>query len=351
MAGDARTSVDPKLVGESRRAAGGAGRGPGSGRGRYARFVGRRLLLAPIILIGVSFTVFVVIDRSPNDPARAVLGVFADADQRERFAEENGLNDPLITRYWRFLTDIIQLRLGESVVRPETVNELIGMALPVTVQLMLLATFIAVIISLVLGVVAAQNEGRPTDRAISAVAAVFQASPQFWVGLMFIQLFAVGLGLLPSGGYAPLNTGFTFWFSSLIGPAVVLALPFAAAMTRVIRASVADELGKDYVRTAVGAGVPRHVVLVGNVLRNALITPITVLGVYIGGLMSGAILVETVFNLPGMGTLLVSGVNQGDLGVVRGVAIVGAVAFVLINLVVDLFYLFLNPRSAEATRA
>ncbi|AYY11968.1 ABC transporter permease [Actinobacteria bacterium YIM 96077] len=318
-----------------------------SARTGYVRFVVRRLVLAPLILLGVSFTVFVVVDLSPNDPARAVLGLFADAEQRARFAAEHGLNDPLPVRFARFVGDVAQFRLGESVVRPESVNELIGLAFPITVQLMLLATLIAVTSALILGITAAQMEGRWPDRVIGTAAAIFQAAPQFWVGLMFIQLFAVTWGWLPSGGYAPPESGFTYWFSSMIGPAVVLALPFAAAMTRVIRASVADELAKDYVRTALGAGVPGHVVLIRNVLRNALVTPITVLGVYVGLLMSGAILVETVFNLPGMGTLLVTGVQQGDLGVVRGVAIVGAAAFVLINLVVDLLYLLLNPRSAE----
>ena len=312
-------------------------------------FMLRRIALAPVILLGVSFAVFVAIDLSPNDPATAKLGLFADAEARARFAAENGLNDPLPIRFWRFLVDLSQFQLGDSVVRPEPVNELIGMALPVTLQLLVLATVIAVGLSLMLGTAAAMTEGRMVDRVISTLAAIFQASPQFWIGLLFIQLFAVTLGILPSGGFAPMSDGFQYWFSSLIGPAVVLALPFTAAMTRVIRASMADELAKDYVRTAVGAGLPWPTVLFRNVLRNALIAPITVLGVYVGALMSGAILVETVFNLPGMGSLLITGVTQGDLAAVRGVAIVGAAAFVVINLAVDLAYLFLNPRSAEAS--
>lgn len=318
--------------------------------GQLGLFVLRRIALAPLILLGVSFAVFVAIDLSPNDPATAKLGLFADQEARARFRQEQGLDDPLPVRFGRFLGDLVQLRLGESVVRPESVGQLIGMAFPVTIQLLVFATVIAVVVSLVLGTAAAVTEGRLLDRVISAVAAVFQASPPFWVGLLFIQLFAVALGMLPSGGFVPMRDGFQYWFSSLVGPAVVLSLPFAAAMTRVIRASMADELAKDYVRTAKGAGVPWLTVLLRNVLRNALITPITVLGVYVGMLMSGAILVETVFNLPGMGNLLMTGVTQGDLGAVRGVAIVGATAFVVINLLVDLAYLVLDPRSAEATR-
>ncbi|WP_435582731.1 ABC transporter permease [Amycolatopsis thermoflava] len=315
----------------------------------HLRFIVRRLLLAPVILLGVALAVFVVIDFSPNDPARAALGFFADDDARARFAAEHGLDDPLPVRFVRFLGDLVHFDLGPSAVRPESVGELIALALPMTLQLLAISAVLAVIISLFLGTLAARAEGRWPDRIISFFAAIFQSSPQFWVGLLFIQLFAVGLGVLPSGGYQPLSAGFIYWFSSMVGPAVVLALPFSAQMTRIVRASMADELAKDYVRTAIGAGVPLRTVLWRNVLRNALITPITVLGVHLGAAISSAILVETVFNLPGMGSLLVSGVSQGDLGIVRGVAIVGAAAFVVINLLVDFSYLILNPRSAEAS--
>ncbi|WP_110340018.1 ABC transporter permease [Prauserella flavalba] len=312
------------------------------------RFVARRIVTAPIVLFGVILLVFLIVDLSPNDPARASLGLFASEEARERFAAANGLDDPVWVRFWRFIVNLLHLDLGSSVVRPEPVAHLIGAAFPVTLQLMLLATVIAVFLSLLLGVLAAQTDGRLVDRTIGGLAALFQAAPPFWVGLMFIQLFAVALGVLPSGGYFPIGDGVRYWFSSIIGPATVLALPFTAAMTRIVRASVADELAKDYVRTAKGAGIPWSTIMVRNVLRNSLISPVTVLGLYIGGLMSGAIVVESVFNLPGMGTLLVSGADQGDLGVVRGVAIVSAFVFVLVNLVVDLFYILLNPRAAEA---
>lgn len=313
------------------------------------RFALRRLALAPLVIFGSTLAVFIVVDLSPNDPARARLGMFSDAEAIEKFAAENGLNDPLPIRFWRFLVDLVHLRLGDSLVRPEPVGELIARALPVTFQLMIISAMLAVIFSLILGTAAAWKEGRLVDTVISALAAVFQASPQFWVGLLFIQLFAVGLGLLPSGGYSPMTEGFTYWFSSIIGPAIVLAIPFTAAMTRVVRGAMADELAKDYVHTAVGAGVSWPVVLGRNVLRNALVTPLTVLGLHIGALMTGAVLVETVFNVPGVGSLLITAVNQGDLAIVRAVAIIGATAFVLVNLLVDLIYLVLNPRSAEVS--
>ncbi|ASR39568.1 hypothetical protein BAY61_22920 [Prauserella marina] len=301
------------------------------------------------MLLGVSFLVFVTVDLSPNDPAMAKMGLFSDPESRARFAEENGLNDPLPVRFWRFLTELVHFRLGDSVAHSESVNTLIGMAFPVTLQLVVFATVIAVTVSLLIGTIAARSDGRMVDRTIGTAAAIMQASPPFWVGLLFIQVFAVALGVLPSGGYVPMQQGFSYWFSSIIGPAVVLSLPFTAALTRVVRASMADELAKDYVRTAIGAGVAWRVVIFRNVLRNALITPITVIGVYVGALMSGAVLVEVVFNLPGMGTLLVTAVNNSDLGVVRGVAIVGATTFVVVNLVVDIVQMLLNPRSVEAS--
>lgn len=316
------------------------------GRPSVGRLVMRRLLLTPVILLGVATAVFLLFELSPKDPALAALGIQADAADRAQFAAQHGLDDPVLVRFGRFIADTLTLNLGDSIIRPEPVTDLIQTAFPVTLQLMLLATLFAVLSSLTLGIVAAQFEGRLVDRLISGFAATLQASPPFWTGLLFIQLFAVGLGVLPAGGYTPLEAGFSYWFSSLVGPAVVLSLPFSAAMTRVIRASIADELTKDYVRTATGAGLPQSKLLFVNVLRNALTTPVTVLGVYIGTLMSGAVVVEVVFNLPGLGSLLMSGV-AGDLAIVRGVALIGAASFVLVNLLVDIAYLFLNPRSVE----
>ncbi|WP_026876817.1 ABC transporter permease [Jiangella gansuensis] len=311
----------------------------------------QRLLLAPVTLVGVTLAVFIMVDLSPNDPSFARLGMFASAETREQFAEEHGLDDPLLIRYWRFLLEVGRLDFGESVVRSETVGELISRALPISIQLMLLSVAMAAVLALVLGVLAAWMEGRATDRVISGLVAGIHAAPDFWVGLLLIQVFAVGLDVLPSGGFTPISYGFGPWLSSVIGPATVLALGTMAVLARIVRASMADELAKDYVVTARGGGVSWPVVLFRNVLRNALITPITVLGVIIGSLMSGAVLVETIFNIPGMGNLLITGVNQGDLGVVRGVTIVAAATFVVTNLIVDLLYLGLSPQSAEASES
>lgn len=320
-------------------------------RSQFRALALRRALLAPIILLGVALVVFVMVDLAPNDPAMAELGIMADDEARQRFIEENGLDDPLLVRFGHFLVDLAHLDLGQSVTRPESVSELIARALPVSLQLMSTAVLLSVVFSLALGMLAAWKEGRSVDRVISAVVAVLQASPSFWIGLLFVQLFAVSLGLLPASGYAPLGSGLQSWYSSMIGPAIVLAIPITAVLTRVLRASIADELGKDYVRTAIGNGVGWVTVLSRNVLRNALVAPVTVLGLVVGDLIAGAVLIEVVFNLPGMGTLLVAGVSQGDLAVVRGVALVGAIGFIAVNLLVDLLYLILNPRSVNGAPA
>ncbi|WP_162605298.1 ABC transporter permease [Jiangella ureilytica] len=311
-------------------------------------YVLRRLAMAPLILLGVSLAMFIMVDLSPNDPVTARLGMLADAEARRQFAAEHGLDDPLPLRFWHFLVDLVHLDLGDAIVRSEPVSTLIGQALPVTVELIGLSLLISLPVAALLGTAAAWKEGRATDRVISTLAAFAQATPGFWAGLVFIQVFAVSLGVLPSGGYVPLSMGFTAWLTSMIGPALVLAMGFAAALTRIVRASMADELAKDYVRTTIGAGVSWPVALGQSVFRNALLAPLTVVGIFVGAMMSVAILVEVVFNLPGLGTLLVTGINQGDLAVVRGAALVGATAFVTVNLVVDLLYLVLAPQSAEA---
>jgi peptide/nickel transport system permease protein len=319
------------------------------GRESVRRFVIRRLASAVLVLLGVLFAVFAAVELSPSDAARARLGVFVESEAVDRLASEYGLDDPLLVRYGRFLLDLTHFELGESVLRPESVSELIARSLPVTLELTMLATVIAVLTATVFGLLAAWREGRLTDRLINTAAAVSYASPEFWTGVLFIQVFAVSLGWLPSGGYVPASEGLGPWFSSVIGPALILALPFTAVMVRVIRTSMVEELGKDYVRTAVGSGLPWRTVLGRNVLRNAMISPLTVFGLYFGSLISGAVLVEAVFNVPGLGSLLVTAVTQGDLAVVRGVAIVSTVAFIGINLVVDLLYVALNPRGAEVS--
>lgn len=314
----------------------------------YASLILRRLVALPFVVLGVTFVVFVGIDLAPNDPASAVLGTFASQQARERFAEAQGLDDPLPVRYVRFLGDLLQGDLGVSLVRPEKVSTMIGSALPVTLQLAGLAIAIAMLIALVMGTIGALNRDRWPDRVVRGYAAGGLAAPDFWIGILAIQFVSVKLGLLPSGGFVPFSQDPALWLQSLIMPAVVLALPVSAVLTAVLRSSLVQELDRDYVRTVRGAGLPRRSVIGKHVFRNAMLAPLTVIGIRAGYLLGGAIIVESIYQIPGIGTVLINGIQQGDLAPVRGVAIVGAVVFVLINLLVDVMYLTFNPKLRHA---
>lgn len=313
-------------------------------RSVIARAVGRRLLLAVPTLVGVVFLIFVAIDLAPGDPATAALGTFATAEQRVQFREEQGLDDPLPVRFVRFAGDLATGDLGQSTVRPEPVVDLLGQALPVTLQLTGLALLLAVLGALVAGTLSAMQRDRWPDRVARLLTSAGLAAPDFWIGILAIQIIAVGLGWLPSGGYVPFTESPVDWLRSLVLPATVLAIPVASALAVLLRGALVDELEKDYVRTAQGLGLSRRAVLVRHVLRNALMGPLTVLGLRAGYLLGGAIIVEFLFILPGLGTLLINSVNEGDLGVARGVAIVTTLLFVLVNIAVDTAYLVLNPR-------
>lgn len=310
----------------------------------FSRLIVRRLVALPLVLLGVSLVVFVAIDLAPNDPATAALGTFVSPQAKAKFAEEHGLNDPLPIRFVRFLGDAAEGDLGTSVVRSEEVSTMLEDAIPVTLQLTAMAMAIAIAASLLLGTVAAVTRDRWPDAFVRGFSAGGLAAPDFWLGILGIQFVAVRLGLLPAGGYVPFGEDPALWLQSLIMPAVVLAIPVAAALTAVVRASVIQELDRDYVRTATGAGLPSRLVIGKHVFRNAMLAPLTLMGIRAGYLLGGAIIVESIYTIPGLGTLLIDGVQQGDLAPVRGVAIVGALIFVLVNLVVDLLYLVLNPK-------
>jgi peptide/nickel transport system permease protein len=318
-------------------------------RSPLARYVLRRLLLAVPTVLAVIFLIFFAIDKAPGDPATAVLGNFATPEQRAAFAEANDLDAPVVVRYVRFLRQLAGGDLGSSLVRPEPVAHLVGSALPVTLQLTALAGVLAVLLATLLGAAAGYWHGTWIDRLVRAIASAGVSAPDFWIGILAIQLFAVTFKVLPAGGYVPIQQDPVGWFRSLITPAVVLAIPMSCALAGVLRAALADEMGKDYVRTARGAGLPERTVLLRYALPNSLLSPVTALGLRLGYLLSGAIVTEAVFNLPGLGTLLKLGVSQGDYGVVQGVAIVATVLFILVNLVVDLLQRVVSPRLREAS--
>ncbi len=306
--------------------------------------VGRILSLVPLLL-GVTLFVFVVMRFSPTDPALAAFdGANATDEQLQRFRAESGLLDPWPVQYGRFVWGLLHGDFGTSVITKQPVSETITTALPLTVQLTLMGLVIAIVLALLLGVVSAVFRDRWPDQLIRLVSLAGVAAPAFWIALLLVQWLAVGEGLFPTSGYVSMNDSFSGWLNSMTLPAVSLAMPVAAQLTRIIRTSMVEELDKDYVRTARGGGLPPFVVVGRNVLRNALVTPLTVLGLRLGYLLGGAVVIETMFALPGMGQNMIQAVGDGDASKVQGFVITIAIGFVLVNLVVDVLYLIANPR-------
>ncbi|HEY0451985.1 ABC transporter permease [Actinophytocola sp.] len=306
--------------------------------------LGRILALVPLLL-GVTLFVFVVMRFSPVDPALAAFdGANATDAQLDQFRRENGLLDPWPVQYVRFVWQLMHGDFGTSVITKQPVADTITTALPLTVQLTLMGLVIAIVLALLLGVTSAIFRDRWPDQLIRIVSLAGVAAPAFWIALLLVQWLAVGKGLFPTSGYVSMTDSFTGWLNSMTLPAVSLAMPVAAQLTRIIRTSMVEELDKDYVRTARGGGLPPVVVVGRNVLRNALVTPLTVLGLRLGYLLGGAVVIETMFALPGMGQNMIQAVRDGDTSNVQGFVITIAIGFVLVNLIVDILYLIANPR-------
>ena len=310
--------------------------------------VGRRLLQLPIMILGITFLVFFIMSFSKIDPAIVALGEGASLEARQEYRVTHGLDEPLLVRYVIFLSGLTQLDLGTYSARQLPVTAEIARAFPITLQLTFFGLIIAVALSLALGVCAAIYRDRWPDHAIRFVSIASLSTPSFWLAILLIQLLGNRVGLLsmfPTSGRLPELTADTGgWLIRMLLPAVALALPVVGQLSRVVRTAVVEELDRDYVRTAIGAGIPRRVVVGRNVLRNALITPITVLGLRIGYLMGGAVVIEIIFNINGMGMLILNGVTNNEPNLVQGVTLTVARAFVVINAVVDLLYVLVNPR-------
>ncbi|MER6155491.1 ABC transporter permease [Streptomyces sp. NPDC001868] len=314
------------------------------------RILVRRVALLVPLMLGIVLFVFVVMRFSDVDPASAFFqGANPTPEQLRDFREENGLLDPLPVRYVGFIGDLLHGDMGISALTRAPVVDQVMTALPLTLQLTFLGLGIAVVLALLGGVTAAIYRDRLPDQVIRVVSLTGVAAPGFWLALLMIQYLAVDLGWFPTGGYVNPADSFTGWLKTMTLPAFALSLPVAAQLTRIVRTAMVEELDKDYVRTAIGSGLPPRVVVGRNVLRNALINPLTVLGLRVGYLLGGAVVIETIFSLPGMGKLMIDAVKNGDPAVVQGVVLTTAAGFVVVNLVIDVLYLLVNPRLREAS--
>ena len=310
------------------------------------RYLARRLLLLVPVLAGVSVVIFMVLHLSPGDPVEIMLGSQATQEDRARLRAELGLDQPLHVQYGRWLGHVARGDLGRSLwMKRPVLDEVLG-RFKATLVLTGTALLLSSLTGVALGVASATRPDSVLDR-LSAVASLFGASmPTFWLGIVLMVIFALWLGWLPASGmYAAYGGGdLRDLLAHLVLPAVTLAAASVTIIARLTRATMLETLGQDYIRTARAKGVVERAVVLRHGLKNALIPIVTVVGVQAGYLLGGAVLTETVFAWPGVGTLMVQGILARDFPLVQGCVLVVALSFVLVNLAVDLLYAWLDPR-------
>jgi len=309
-----------------------------------ALVLARRLAALVVTLVAATMIIFLIMEILPGDPAAIILGVGAQPDTLAALRAELGLDLPVGTRYGRWVLGLVTGDLGQSYTYSVPVSELIGERIWVSLPLALIAMALTVVIAIPAGVFAASRRGKLADTGVAALAQIGIAIPNFWFAMLLILVFAVSLGWAPAGGFAGWDEGPGAALRSLALPAIALALPQAAILTRVTRSSVLETLGEDYVRTARAKGLSWTAALWRHAVRNALIPVVTIMGLQFSFLLAGTIIIENVFYLPGLGRLLFQAIAQRDLIVVKDLVVLLAGTVVVVNFLVDLAYLALDPR-------
>jgi peptide/nickel transport system permease protein len=309
-----------------------------------ARFLLRRLAGALATLGAGAVVVFLLLEVLPGDPAAVMLGLSATPEALDAVRRDYGLDRPPLVRFFAWIGSLATGQLGQSYTYRVPVAGLVAERAVVTLPLAALALSLAVAIGVPLGVAAAARAGRPADLGVMAFAQAGLAVPNFWLGLLLVLVFSVTLGWLPAGGFPGWDRGAGAALAALVLPAVALALPQAAILARVTRSAVLEVLGEGFVRTARMKGLSQSRVLFGHALPNALVPLVTVLGLQVSFLVAGAIVIENVFSLPGLGRLMFQAVAQHDIIVVRDLVMVFVALVVLVNFVVDVLYVVIDPR-------
>src|SRR4051812_40638486 len=303
----------------------------------------RLILLVPVILV-VGIVVFALIHLTPGDPAAVMLGDRATPEDLARLRNQLGLNDPLPVQFVHWFGGVLHLDFGDSLFIGEPVTRALLDRVQPTLLLTTYAMLFQIIIGVPAGVISAVRHNSVVDRIVTVVAISGAAIPTFFLGILLILIFAVRLHWLPSGGYTPINEDPVKHFKSMLLPSFTLGFSSAGLLARLVRSSMLDVMREDYVRTALAKGLPLRSVVTGHALRNALIPALTVIGTSLGALLGGAVVTETVFTIPGMGRLVVQSIARRDYPVIQGAIIAIAMTYVLVNLVVDVLYVYIDPR-------
>ena len=307
-------------------------------------YILRRLVMLVPVLIVVGVVVFGLVHLTPGDPAAVILGDRATPEDIARLREQLGLNDPLPVQFVHWFGNVLRLDFGESIFLGEPVTQALLDRVQPTVLLTVYALSIQVLIGIPAGVLAAVRYNSPLDRTLTVMAISGSAIPTFFLGILLILIFAVHLRWLPSGGYVPFGEDPVAHFKAMLLPAFALGFSAAGLLARLVRSSMLDVLREDYVRTAFAKGLPEQLVIVRHALRNALIPALTIIGISIGALLGGAVVTETVFTIPGMGRLVVQSIARRDYPVIQGAIIAIAMTYVLVNLIIDVLYDYIDPR-------
>lgn len=307
-------------------------------------YVIRRLFATIVVMAVVAFVVFSLLYLTPGDPAAILAGDAATDDDIRRIREKLGLDEPFLVRFGGWVWGLLHGDLGTSIFTNLPVTHLIGQRIEPTVALTCCTLLVAVLIAVPLGVIAAAKAGTWVDRAVMAFSVLGFSVPVFVLAYILILTFSVQLDWLPVQGYRSIHENFWDWLRHLILPSIALGTVYIALIARITRASMLDVLAQDYIRTAQAKGLAPGAVLVGHGLKNAAVPIVTVIGIGIALLIGGAIVTETVFAIPGIGRLTVDAILRRDYPIIQGVILIFSGAYVLINLAVDLSYMFFDPR-------
>lgn len=308
------------------------------------RYLLNRAWQSLLTLFLATVVVFLGVRALPGDPALALAGEDRTPEALQAIREQYGLDQSLPVQFWHFVSNALQGDLGTSIRTGVSVSSMLRTALPVTIELAVFAILIAIVLGVGTGVVAAVRRGRPSEWVANAFALFGLSVPHFWLGLIAILYLSVATGLFPASGFVPLLQDPVDNLHHLVLPAVILGTGLSAVIMRQTRSSMLDSLSTDYVRTAEAKGLGPLAVIGRHALRNSLIVVVTIVGLQLGGLISGAVVTEQIFGLPGFGKMTIDAVFQRDYPVIQGVILVTATAYIVINFAVDLLYSLIDPR-------
>ena len=315
------------------------------GGGSLPAFVARRLLITVLLLFLISVAVYSLILVIPGDPAVALAGgAKATPHEIAKITRQLHLDEGFFAQYWHWLRGALHGNLGNSLFQSQAVSSGIAARFPVTLQVAAGGMVVAVLLGAPSGILAGVRQGTLRDRTVTTGSSLAVSIPDFWLAILLVIVFAVKLNWLPALGYTSFGQSPVEWFKDLLLPWVALGLGGAAVVARQVRGALIDTLDQDYMRTAVAKGLGPRAVIGKHALKNALSPVVTVIGIQFGYLLGGTLIIEQIFSLPGIGTYILQAINDKDIPEIQGVVLVVATAFVLINLVVDVIYGYLNPK-------